>query len=315
MATSVEYNAVLEEFLRHPELSKIIQQVSTKDYLNLMSLNWKDKLDNHAHYQDLKKDVSKYIQSSYSKENVYNFYNVKPPLMVAVIAQCSFIVNKNNDKITISVKEYSPLTEIGKTILSDLDDFVQKVDEFRLTFGQCSVKGNCHHCSKAFKVFGNDPTMGKIDEPCILDTQVFDGKNAYNRFLSQINSMFHGNTFFAICLVEVNSRYSYKLEEELAMKYRVSGTVHHLIAFDKRKLVLNKELCLGPVNIMSAETAPSAAILEELENPIVDNFEKNKDTPFGKRSADNTYIEAYPKKYQKQASTEITYETGELMLE
>lgn len=315
MSNFIEYGQLLEKFLEHPELSQIIQNLNYHNTLNLISLDWKEKLQNDKYFQDLKHDVTKHIMPSYEKEGVYNFYNIVPSLKVAVIVQCEFVFNKKSEKTTISVKQYSPLTEIGRIILSDLDDSVQKMNDFRLTFDSCGNTGQCYRCSDSAQVLANTGfILEKPDEPCIGNTAVFDGKKANSRFLSQIRKMFSQKTFFAICLVKVNSRYSYKLNEDSTLKYRVSGKLKTFIAFDKRKLFLNKEINLGPLNLLSKELYQPVIQMNDMENLIVDDFQQKESTVLGKRDLDSAYIEAYPQSYKKSAPIKVEIEESELIL-
>lgn len=236
------YSQLLTQIYKNNVLAKVASDMVRENAhaLNLLSTDWEKRLDNNIVYQDLSYNNKSMFRDASPKNQQYTFEYLKPDWNLLVAGVCRFYKSyAGQDKMAIVVLESVPLGKIGKAVWENGD--VQ--DEVKFQFNLCSSLccSLCKNACQKFERAGYE--MKKVQQPCIYDTKLFDGKEVLNRFVTQMEGVFP-HTFLALLKVKVDNRYGYT-DAESVQNHRIGGRVLEMVAFHETKLVPMKEIDVG----------------------------------------------------------------------
>lgn len=264
------YTFFLSQVLNNPVLVKAVEELAADDVLNLVDLKWKERLENNFIYQEFCSSAKDLFSGKSVTNSMYKFQNVKNlPLKVLVAAECLLPKKYNNNDISVylSTLDCKPLKAIARAMHSDYDADINLSDDFKFKFNMCSLL-SCVECKlSSIKFQERGYTVSNVNQPCIQDTRIFDGKEITNLFISHIKTMFRSK-FMALLTIKIDSRYNYMADNET--QYRISGKILDIIAFQESKLVPSKPIKLGDLLQVDGENnQPMEETVFELPDEIL----------------------------------------------
>lgn len=277
-----------------------------KSALNLLVQDWSERLENDTSFQDCQfRPIP--TRKSPAASNLYEYETSRDVLFNIVLAgYCRFSKSYDNKSArpSIIISQSEPLNKIAQVMTKDLGP-VQISEEFKFNFKECSVL-SCAECSSSHAFFaGKGYKLNKTNQPCITDTKIFDGKNVFNRFESQMEDMFP-NTFIAILHLKINTRYSYTDASNNNQKtYRIGGHVSDLVAFHDAKLFLTKSINLGDLTPIEMIEEPKNAdvVSKEVKQPEMDDvFTDAAPEEEDKKVQDNGFLAFEEEEFQEPPS-------------
>lgn len=260
-----EYSTLLQKIVQVPSLAKYVETLAEDpDVLNLVTMDWKEQLENHAPFQEFQQDARHMFQREYlSRNSMFRIQTLNDhvtPLKVIVAGVGRLIgpYEKDAKKKTLAlILEGSPVMDmLLNTITNDVDHKTVKLnDSCKLDFKLCSMC--CQYCSSAREsmIAHNIHVDFQYNLPCIADTLEYNGKNIVNRFGSQILRDFP-REMVTIVKIELNRRYFYKTKKE--DNIRVGGSVFQMLCFPISNLKSAK-VELGDLDLI----AETETILDE----------------------------------------------------
>lgn len=241
------YRDLVSKVLSNETLVKAANNLVDDNCLNLVAEDWLSRLQNNIAYQNYSYQSEKLWKLSFSTDHCYCEESKNPDFYVVLVATCTIqkpYKNKssqsNNRNANLIVVDSEPLNKIARVMTSDLGPDVNISNDFKFSFEMCSLIEckNCSEFAKKFRKAGYD--INRITQPCISDTQIFDGEHVVNRFYSQIENIYT-DTFLAVLRLKINVRYLLK-EDNV---YRISGNILDFIGFRENKLRPTKKVNLG----------------------------------------------------------------------
>lgn len=290
------YDSLLHSILENSVLSEAIDDLDSRfpDALNLIDLNWEERLENNLTYKDLHENVKTLYRPEFSYGDISKFQFLNKKFPILVVSQCRFqkpYPQKDkvpDNRVYINTINSKPLENIATAMTCDLKN-ISFANEFKFNIPLCSPL-SCSICKEKSQYFKEKGyVIDKISQPCIADTKVFDGEGIFNYFTSQIEDMFSSN-FVALLSLEITNRYTFKREHETF--YRISGKILEMIVFRESKLYEPKLINLAPIihnecNILSESTENEDAFqLPTVKRPMDEE--------------DEDIIEAIPNKMNKR---------------
>lgn len=286
------YISLVSKVLANESLASAVNDLVDEHCLNLVTKDWRSRLENNITYQNYSSHFQKLWKPSFSTVHCECEESKQPDFQVVLVANCKFIkpykkADQSNDRRSINlplndrderqsnwiVVDSEPLTKIARAMTSDLGSEVNIWSDFKFSFVDCGYVG-CSKCSRFANVFAQ--AGYKVDrefQPCILDTRVFTGESVVNRFYSQIENLFT-DTFLAILKLEVNVRYHLKKQNA----YRISGRVLDFVGFTENKLRQTKKVDLGP--LIQFEDKPEFSSIKDDKPKNTSSYLKSKDNNY-----------------------------------
>lgn len=293
------YAALVEQLLSIPALA---QYVSTcpDDILNLVTLDWKQRLENYALYQDfVHNSALLFREPTVSYNKIFTVQKLKEtvdPLRVLVAVKCqiprAYGDAKEETTFPILLQESVVLKTLTEAMTKDMDSKLKMDDSLKVFISPCHYL-SCTYCMAAMKRMNDmKQKIPSKNQPCILNTRVFDGETICNRFGSQLKGIFQ-NQFVAIVECTLNSRFVFENKNDAGIKtVRVGGQATKLLAMRETALNPRETLVLGNM---------SSLCEEETENAVDDFFGESSHT---KRPYEDEYVEAIPDSGHKKTRSE-----------
>lgn len=245
------YSDLVDSIQNHPILANRVKQdaLYSKNSLQLLSRDWEATLKGSKFFRNFQTDSKNFFQRPiYNPDYTIQYLNSDVPT-VFVVGKCRFGKPYKNQMLpnaSLLFSNCEPLIQIARVMTSDMDPQRNISAELKFQLKPCSIL-HCNVCrtqAEAFKSAGYE--INKISQACIADTKVFDGQNIFNRFESQLETIFP-QTFYAIVELKINSRYCYRASNN-EMYWRIGGQVLDLIGFQMNQLNTHaKKVCLGDV--------------------------------------------------------------------
>lgn len=243
------YDDLVSNVLANEILVDVTNNLVDEHCLNLVADDWLSRLENNITYQNYSTHSKDLWKPSYSTDHCDCEKSKHSNFQVVLVAACNFLkpykkkTSKSIDRnVYLNVVNSEPLTKLARAMTSDLGSDIEISNDFKFSFGECSLIGCCK-CSKFAQKFQKAGyTISRVFQPCISDTKIFDGEHVVNRFYSQMEAMYT-DTFLAVLRLQINVRYYLKEKKY----YRISGNILDFVGFHQNKLRSIKKVELGPL--------------------------------------------------------------------
>lgn len=239
------YTAFVDRILQVPVLETRIEEWAVEsDALNLVTTDWKKRLQHSALYKAFKQDAKNLFtpiqDASYPYQKIQKDIDVSTKVIVAGI--CNVYDNSNskynNAPFAVTLQECDAFNMLTEVLTSDMTTF-QRSESVKLNFQSCSAA--CQHCNKAVHVMTTNGVNIPFDgnHPCILNIELFNGKNLEKCFSQQLKGNMP-NKFVAIMQVTLKSRYTF--ETDYKPFVRLGADALNMIAFPESNLMPQNDL-------------------------------------------------------------------------
>lgn len=250
----MDYSVLVTHILGNEVLSNAVQDMEQRRHaLNLVSSEWKSRLENTHAYQTHSNGKATYYTGRPCKgEKAYirtlKFANEMYPVM---LAGEWYLTKNETDDFSIVSRECEPLRLIGMSMRSNSDS--QLHDGGRFFVKTCDPI-LCHDCADAhvkYKIQIADKNW------CVKSLRIFDGNSLKNEFTLSLQEhlMKYGGKFMGILYVIIDRRTTYGTNN-----YKIGGTIYELIVFQNSILLPS-----APLNFAPSFNVPSIEFPEDCE--------------------------------------------------
>lgn len=251
------YNDLVTKILEKPVLKTAVEgMVHSRAILNLVSLDWEEKVLNSNVY---KKHIENVVSYSKNKSSVKNF---EVQLMTSMdyhyhvlVAGCwKFHTLKNGgiEMDSIVCNSCQPLLLIGKSMAEHNKQMF--VDNSRFFFQSCdaNICSACEHVKKL---------SSQTNIWCVKNTKVFNGERIRYLLRSDLLKAFGHSRMYGILRLKISSRTTYGDN-----RYKIGGLCAEMILFNESALdpPFNIEHICIPIEATPHEN-PKITFPEEME--------------------------------------------------
>ncbi|GBM43495.1 hypothetical protein AVEN_166291-1 [Araneus ventricosus] len=199
------YSALVKQVLNVPLLAKHAETLAAdQDVLNLITMDWKERLENHKPFQDFQHNARNMFQAEYLSRNHYfriqQLADGVTPLKVIIAGKGKIITpyekGITNQNLAVQLNESPVLAMMISAMTNDIDQKRTKVNaSCKLNFKNCSMC--CQYCNSAREcmIAHNIPTIFPYYQPCIVETFMFISFSREDFLQSQISPQ-RNNRFF-----------------------------------------------------------------------------------------------------------------------
>lgn len=263
----MDYPSLINCIQSNATLSKaVLELVSRTQFLNLVTLNWKDALEGSEVYQKHVSGKVEYTQGrAVANEKAYNrrIKDQNEWYSVIVAGEWALDRDENSDDYSIVSRfanAHSPLHQITVSMRESERSSVH--DGGRFFVREC----NPHLCSDCRMVYSNLKMAPPRKNWCVKSIRIFDGKQISIWCTKRFQEVLVNMTFMGVLKMVVQSRTTFGNNY-----YKIGGTIHEMILFQHSVLLPSISVYLEPsMNLPSIEFPEEAGKKDEDVGAVVD---------------------------------------------
>lgn len=250
------YTSLVSRVLDVPVLKERVTDWPKDLALNLVNLDWKERLQQSILYKTLKHDAKKL----YTPVRLNNGFKVQYlqrtnlSTQIYVVGVCSVYKSynnayKNKSHFAIQVHDCEALNMLAVAMTGDVDPTsVQLSDTAKFNFKPCSYI--CRYCQQARDQMTHNglKLSVEVSQPCIFDIEMFNGTSVESCFAQQIKGYLQSR-FVAIMHLELTTRYFYNSKNDGEV-VRIGGTAIRMIAFPESNLMMSPKMSLVKLSML-----------------------------------------------------------------
>ncbi|KAG8175216.1 hypothetical protein JTE90_022639 [Oedothorax gibbosus] len=272
------YTSLVSHVLDTPTLKERIEGWPSDVALNLITEDWKERLQQSILYKTLKHDSAKMYTTALTNNMFKVQYLQRNNLSsdIYIVAVCSIhqpynSAYKHKSPFSIQIHDCEALNMLAMAMTRDVNPTNTHLsDTAKFNFKTCSFL--CRYCQEAredLKGQGVTLSVG-INQPCICDIETFDGTCVERCFAQQMQGYLQGK-FVAILHLELTNRYFYPRmttdstdDQEVV---RIGGFAKRMVAFPESNLMATPKVPLSKLSTL--KPAPVAVV--EKVHPVPTN--------------------------------------------
>lgn len=235
----MDYSLVVASIQSNRVLLNAVQDLEERTKaLNLITHEWKSRLENTHAYQMHSNGEATYLKGRLCKSEMayiktLKFTNEMYPI---IIAGEWYLQKDKYNNISVVSRECEPLRLIGLSMRVDPNSKLHDGGRFFIRICKPSF---CHTCAEQHL----DHKVPVADKNwCVNSLRVFDGNSIKNAFTINLQEdLLQLGKFMGIMYMIIDRRTTYGNNE-----YKLGGIIHELIVFQSSVLLPPASLMLGP---------------------------------------------------------------------